>query len=260
MSTPLAQLRIPRSANPIPTTPRLQHRALPIPLYALGALALITGLLVLSTQLGWFVTSGKVDGTGNRITLTSSSSGADLKGWMTIQQVLDAFGVSKQEFYGAFGLPSDLATDEKLGPLGESVPGFALEDVRTWLDVRSTLPTAVTPEVVATAVASTSTSVGNSASSAPSATHTPSGTPSSTGTPTEEPARDGTGSGSTTFRVRGSTSLDELVAATNVSRATLLTLFGIPESADGAIALEDLAANGVPGVSVDAVKDWANSL
>lgn len=135
-STAEPQVRIPRSANPVPTSPRRPSRALPVPVYAAGALVLVAALIVGAKQVGWFATSGRVDGEGKAITLTTSSTGGDIKGWMTLQQVIDGFGVSKAELYAAFGIPASVSTDTGVGPLGEEVEGFDVPTLRAWIDAR----------------------------------------------------------------------------------------------------------------------------
>ncbi len=248
-------LRIPRSANPTPTATRLAHRRVPVRLYLGGAAAVIVGLLAASMQLGWFSTSGRVDADGQAVTLTASSTGADLKGWMTIQQVLDAYGITKADFYRTFAIPSDVATDATLGPLGESVPGFELTLVRTWIDARATggttpaaTPVAVTASAATAAVATATPVASASARGTADSTGTaPVGTPSASAT---HAAADGTEPS-----VRGTTTIDELVTIAHSTRAELADRFGIPTSTPGSTPLSQL--DGVADVSVPDLRAWA---
>ena len=226
------QLKIPRSADPVPTAPKLKQKRIPLGLYLGGALTLIVGLIFSASSIGWFQTSGRVDGSGGKIELTATSTGADLKGWMTIQDLLDAFSIPKEEFVATFNLPSDIDTTEKLGPLGESVEGFELEAVRTWLDARVQVANGEVPE-----------------SADPAASHEPQ----------SGALGDGTGEwADAAVQVRGRTTLDELVAATGSSRAELFEVFAIPTSVPGSTRLVDLESVGVTGVEVLDVRIWAN--
>jgi hypothetical protein len=130
-------VRIPKSANPIPTMPRRASRAISVPRYAGGALLLAVGLLLGAQQLGWYGTSGKGVGTeGGRVSLTAGTSiGLDVKGWMTVQDVLDAFPVTQDALYSQFAIPSGTPTDTGLGSLSEASDGsFDIPALREWLD------------------------------------------------------------------------------------------------------------------------------
>lgn len=244
-------VRIPRSANPVPTPTRRVSRRVPAALYAAGSLMLITVLIAGAKQVGWFATSGRVDpATGQAITLTAESTGADLKGWMTIEQFLDAFGLDKAAFYAEFGLPADVPTSEKLGPLGEAVPGFELEQLRTWVDARAAAGAAASA-----VVEPTTTSTGASTTSL--------GTPvaSATGTPNEDAPRDGSGEGlGGATSVRGSTTLDQLVEQTGASRAELERQFGIAAGLPGDTRLRDLISSGALQVEISEIRTWAEGL
>jgi hypothetical protein len=149
-------LRIPRSAHPVPTTPRLRSAHLSVWAYALLILAVFAGSIVIGRDLGWFTTTGR--GTplpaastsshtamgagagqgsepGERVAPTAGAVPEDVKGWMTVQQVLDAFPVTRAALYQRFGIPADTPTDTTLSTLKETgdLSGFDIPALRTWL-------------------------------------------------------------------------------------------------------------------------------
>ena len=256
-------LRIPRSATPTPTSTRLGNHRIPLPAYVGGAAVLVVTLLAASMQLGWFSTSGRVDSEGKAITLTASSAGADLKGWMTIAQVLDAYAIPKDVFYATFGIPSDVSTDATLGPLGEDVPGFELEQVRTWVDARNgtstgdpttTVPVAVTSTASARAVPATGEP--STVTAKPSVQATATAAPTAVSpAPTASAATTHSASDGTPQTVRGTTTLDELIALAHTTRATLTERFGIPASLPGSTTLSEID----DVVSVPDLRTWLAS-
>ena len=175
-------LRVPRSAHPEPTRPRLRSRRVPLGAYAGGLALIVGGMLVAASALGWFVTTGrgatlaarpvaaapapaataapsdaatpsagttrtpsptgsgtpKGTGTGEpgqvKAAPTSGASPDDVKGWMSVQQVLDAFPVSQTDLYARFAIPAGTATSTTLSELAESSGGgFDVPALRAWL-------------------------------------------------------------------------------------------------------------------------------
>jgi hypothetical protein len=156
-TTDIPMLRIPRSAHPVPTTPRLRSAHLSIWAYALVIVAVFAGSIVVARDLGWFATTGRgttslgaaapgshpAPGTGagqgaeseERVAPTAGAVPEDVKGWMTVQQVLDAFPVTKAALYQRFGIPGDTPTATTLSALKEAggLSGFDIPTMRTWL-------------------------------------------------------------------------------------------------------------------------------
>ena len=58
-TTDIPMLRIPRSAHPVPTTPRLRSALVPIWAYALIVVAVFAGSILVGRDLGWFATTGR---------------------------------------------------------------------------------------------------------------------------------------------------------------------------------------------------------
>jgi hypothetical protein len=153
----IPMLRIPRSAHPVPTTPRLRSVHVSVWAYALVIVAVFAGSILVGRDLGWFATTGR--GTtalsapgagshaapgsgagqgaesGERVAPTAGAVPEDVKGWMTVQQVLDAFPVTKAALYQRFGIPADTPTSTTLSSLKEAggLSGFDVPTLRTWL-------------------------------------------------------------------------------------------------------------------------------
>lgn len=149
-ATEIPMLRIPRSAHPVATSPRLRSAPMPTWAYALAIVAVFAGSILVARDLGWFATTGRGatslgatetpgtgagEGSGERVAPTAGAVPEDVKGWMTLQQVLDAFPVSKETLYERFGIPADTPTDATLSGLKESgdLSTFDIPALRTWL-------------------------------------------------------------------------------------------------------------------------------
>ena len=149
-ATAIPMLRIPRSAHPAPTTPRLRSAPMPVWAYALAIVVVFAGSILVARDLGWFATTGRGQtsigatetpgsgsglGSGERVAPTAGAVPEDVKGWMTLQQVLDAFPVSKEALYAQFGIPAGMATDTTLSSLKESgeLSTFDIPALRAWL-------------------------------------------------------------------------------------------------------------------------------
>ena len=74
--------------------------------YVFGVLvlAVFMGVILGAQQLGWWSTSGKVDGAGQSVQ-PSAGDANSIKGWMTLEQVSTTFGVPVPEILSAFNLP-----------------------------------------------------------------------------------------------------------------------------------------------------------
>jgi hypothetical protein len=183
---------------------------------------------------------------------------ADLKGWMTLQQVIDGVGISQAELYGVGGLPPEVPPSTALKDLEELVPGFEVsllrEALEAWAAGRSVTsdaaaappaaePADLTPVVtVGTPSAPAGAPEEASAVSAP-ATHTVQG----------QGVGDGQGTGPTPLppgqslpgnEVRGRMSLGEVSSQCAVSLADLLASLGLPPDTDPGLLVKDLVAQG----------------
>lgn len=129
-------LRIPKSAHPQPTPSTHGNRRIPVLAYVGILLALIGVLLYGSQSLGWFKTTGQMtSSSGEKVAPAAGAATSEIKGWMSIQEVLDAYPVTKATMYAHFGIPSETATTTTLSELKEGAVGsIDVPSLRTWID------------------------------------------------------------------------------------------------------------------------------
>lgn len=139
-------LRLPARRAPTPTRARL--RTVRLPLVALVAALLLVPTVVVAGSMatGWWATTGRPNpaaaGGGPAAQPPDADTAEpglpavpdDVKGWMTAQQVLDAFPpLTAAELFALFGVPANTATSTPLKDLAERGTGFDLTDLREWL-------------------------------------------------------------------------------------------------------------------------------
>jgi hypothetical protein len=148
MSTP-ATLRIPRSADPAPTRTRLRTRRVPAAVPLALSLLLLVAVVGAAQLAGFWSTSGRTTGvaassstTGEPATEKDTSSvpvsPEDVKGWMTLDQVVRAGfpGVTEAALRAQFAIPADVALTTPLKDLEAAAPGFEVTALREWLAAR----------------------------------------------------------------------------------------------------------------------------
>jgi hypothetical protein len=101
-------------------------------LFAVLGLVLLLGTCQTAKALDFWSTSGKVTASGEAVTLTGSDPN-EIKGWVTIKQIMVAYKVSWEEFSLKFNIPTGTNQDTALKDLENVVPGFSLTAVRAWL-------------------------------------------------------------------------------------------------------------------------------
>ncbi len=92
--------------------------------------ALLSTMLMAQAAGSWS-TSGK-----DSVDLETLTS-ADIKGWMTLQQVIDGMKISKEELYAAGNIPLDVPASTALKDLEPLVPDFSVTTLR---DALASLP------------------------------------------------------------------------------------------------------------------------
>ncbi|MEP7036026.1 MAG: hypothetical protein ABI662_07885 [Dermatophilaceae bacterium] len=143
-TAPSPELTLPRGRHPVPTDPRMHTRRVPVALYVLTLL--VVPVLVVTG----FMSAGLWATTGSRtltMTQTGASSGedhtgaaapaspADVKGSMTVQQVVEAFPpVTAAQILAKFDAPPDTPTSTQLKTLTQSGSGMDLPALRIWLE------------------------------------------------------------------------------------------------------------------------------
>jgi len=136
------ELIIPAGRHPVPTQTRLHTRRIPVKMYV-AALLLLPALVVAGfMSAGIWATTGKTvtaasasgsgDGGGNAV---APAAPADVKGSMTVQQVLDAFpAITAAQILAQFNAPPNTPTSTQLKDLVEASDGMDIPALRTWLE------------------------------------------------------------------------------------------------------------------------------
>lgn len=144
-ASPPSELRLPAHRNPVPTHTRLVTRRLPVIAYVVVLLLLPVSMVSATMATGWWRTTGTslVRASDVRPGVEGASATpadpADVKGSMTIQQVVDAFpAVSVNEILRVFGAPAGTASSTQLKSLVEDGKGLDIPEFRTWLQQRLT--------------------------------------------------------------------------------------------------------------------------
>lgn len=225
------QLRISPNVHPVPTNKKLVSANIPIIAYVSVVVLLIVGLVGTAKSMGWYGTSGKVSSDGKAIVLSVKSTGADLKGWMTLESFLQAYSITKQEFQTQFAIKEQLSATTTLGELGEiTSEAVGVETLREWVDAGHKLGTP------------TSETSAEPTSAAGSPSGNPTGTPSST---------DENGD----FLIKGRTTIQEVLDETKVSKAEFYKVFKLPDSIPTSLGLAAIKET-LPDFEVSVVQDW----
>jgi len=105
--------------------------------FAFGALvlALFLGTVLVAQTAGFWAVSGKVTSIGEKIAATGTNPD-EIKGWMTLDEVSRAYGISREELTGQFSLPKDLDFTKQIKDLESD--SFSPEKLRAWLKQRLT--------------------------------------------------------------------------------------------------------------------------
>lgn len=146
-------LRLPVRSRAVPTASRLVTRRAPAIAVPLLAVLLGGGVVVAAQASGHWATTGRdATATGTAAgagpgsqdaagtvaeagTSAAPASPDDVKGWMTLQQVLDArfAGVTEAGLRARFAIPVTVGVETPLKDLDGAVPGFDLPSLRDWL-------------------------------------------------------------------------------------------------------------------------------
>ena len=105
-------------------------------IYAALILILFLGAIESAKLAGVWSTSGKLTASGEQVQITGADP-AEIKGWMTIEAVISAYHVPKEQFYAQFQLPADLPEATPLKDIEPIVPDFLVMAVREWLAARA---------------------------------------------------------------------------------------------------------------------------
>lgn len=229
-------------------------------LLPLLALAIFFGAIGAAQATGnWVVSGRQIYDAGNL------TDGANVRGWMSLQEVADGAGIPIDELYTRLSIPESIAPDTPIKDLEGVIPDFEVTTVR---DVVDEFLGISGPEEVEIP--------GKDEASPAGETPVPTATPVATGVPiptilpsstvTHVPLGDGSGdqlgSGPTPLPpgevlspldIKGRSTLQEIVDQADVPADALLAALGLPADTDMHTALKDLVADGRIA-EVDAVR------
>lgn len=168
------------------------------------------------------------------ITVEQMTSGADVRGWMTLEQLSTGFGIPLDELYALTGIPAGTPPETALKEMEQVVPGFEVSQVR--LQINAWLAGGEPPAV----------------ESQPT---TPAPTPAATPEPTIEHQSQGDGSGTgptplppgmrlPAAEIKGRHTLQEIADQCQVSLPELLKILGLPENTNPATTVKTLVGQG----------------
>lgn len=193
-----------------------------LPVLAIGALL---GTVWAAQALGQWSISGRADVDLEQLTP------ADLKGWMTLQQVMDGLTISQTDLYALMAIPAEIPPETALKDLEPLVPDFEIVTLRDKLAAWQ---------------------AGGPASEAPLPVP-PSPTPLPAVTATPAPAALHAGTGPTPLpagqvlpadQIKGRLTLAEVSAQCAVPLDQLLQALQLPAETDPALPVKDLIAQG----------------
>ena len=141
-AAPAPDLALPRGRRPIPTGTRLRTRSVPVAAYVAALLVLPSLVVAGSMGAGWWATTGTTvsavaggaSGDGEGDVPAQAVAPADVKGSMTVQQVVDAFpAISAAQILAEFGAAPSTSGSTQLKTLVEAGDGMDIPALRTWL-------------------------------------------------------------------------------------------------------------------------------
>jgi len=115
-------------------------------LLAIVLLALV-GSVVVGKLAGDRSETGKED---LPLDASAAPGPADIRGWMTLQEVSDTYGVPLTDLYTGLDVPADLPATTPMKDLESTIPDFETEAVRLWVSAYQAahpgaVPAAATP-------------------------------------------------------------------------------------------------------------------
>ncbi len=203
--------------------------------------AALLGTSLVAQAAGLWSTSGR-----DAVDVTHMTP-ADIKGWMTLQQVIDGVGVSQAELYALGGIPADVPASTALKDMEALVPDFSVETLREKLTAWAAGPAEAGG---ATAPVGTLATPTTAPTPAPAAT----ALAEPTATPTHVAGSgDGTGTGPTPLppgqilpadQIKGKMTLQQVSEQCAVPLEALLKELGLPAATNADTAIKDLVSQG----------------
>ena len=215
-------------------------------------LAALLGSYVVAQATGFWVVSGKA-----MIDVENLTSSADIRGWMTLEQVSQGFGIPQAVLYAALGIPADIPASSALKDLEGIVAGFEVTAVREAVDAYlsgGAIPPAQAPAAAPVQATPTPTPLPT-----PQPTvHLPQGTGEG----------EGTGTGPTPLppgqilpgsEIKGRHTFQQIVDQCQVDLADLMVALALPADTDPNLAMKDLVEQGIIS-EIQLVRDAVTAL
>jgi uncharacterized protein YidB (DUF937 family) len=210
------------------------------------ALILMLGTVGVAQANGWWIVSGK-----EMVNVEQLTGGADVKGWMTLQQVADGVDMDTATLYAQLGLSADIPPETALKDLEKIVEGFEVSVVRDVVDV--VLGKAPVAAAEPATVEATSVPTVVAATAAPTPTAQPTTAPAVEHAPLGEGSGSGAGTGeegvppavTSALDIKGRHTLQEIADATGIDLADLLAALELPADTDPGTAVRDLVEAGL---------------
>jgi hypothetical protein len=111
----------------------VSRRRIPPIAYGLFVVAVFAGVIGIGMASGTFQTTGKTTAGGERVA-PQGETVSEIKGWMAIGDVADAWSVPLPELLAAFELPADTAPSTALKDLESDL--FSVSGLREWVEAR----------------------------------------------------------------------------------------------------------------------------
>ena len=204
------------------------------------AITLLLGTVGVAMLTGNWIVSGK-----ELINVEQMTSSADIRGWMTIDQVATGLNIDLPDLYELVGIPAEIPADTALKDMEQIVPDFETSAVRDAVAVylgETTVEDSAAVDTAATPVP-TPTPVATQPPATPTAMHVPQsdglGTGDGTG-PTPLPP----GTRLTADEIKGRHTLQEIADQAQVPLDALIAALGLPPDADPAQSVRDLVESG----------------
>ncbi|HEX5827675.1 MAG TPA: hypothetical protein VFY23_09155 [Candidatus Limnocylindrales bacterium] len=102
------------------------------------AIAIFFGAIGIAMAGGAWSTTGRTTSGGGRVELARGAAVTDVKGWMAVGDVADAYAIPLPELLDAFALPTDTKPSTPLKELESDT--FSVAALREWLTTRAPDP------------------------------------------------------------------------------------------------------------------------
>ena len=213
------------------------------------ALALLLGTVGIAQATGWWLVSGR-----EMVNLEQLTGGADVKGWMTLEQVAGGIGMETATLIAKLGLPADIPPATALKDLEGVTAGFEVTTVRAVVDEALGLAPAAGAEVAPAVRSRRDTHPGGGHTGAyrwcprrPPCRPQPRRSPIrlAARAPARRRRRRAPPPVTSALDIKGRHTLQEIVDATGVDLAALLAALKLPPDTDPQTAVRDLVNAGL---------------